>query len=150
MYSLKLILLVVVLVSLTTAYRTAGFTGKASTRFFSPLQHPTKKTRSSSPHHFRNKALQATSPEDVLPAVQRLMQEVSFQSWYLAEEVVPAYAKIDKTGVIGFIATYIEVAIDAGKSVFTSMGVEQGYGISIILFTMLGTFCFLLSSLLFV
>lgn len=82
--------------------------------------------------------------QKTLPHIQQAIQDISFQSWYLAEEVVPAYAKVDKTGIIGGIASYIEVVIDAGKGLFTSVGVEQGYGISIILFTMLGKYSLLL------
>lgn len=54
------------------------------------------------------------------------------QSLLLAEEAVSMYSKVDKTGFIGFFATYIEEAIDLGRSVVGS------YGVSIILFTVLG------------
>lgn len=53
----------------------------------------------------------------------------------LAEEAVSAYSKVDKTGFIGFFATYIEVAIDFGRTLFQKLGVDNAYGYSIILFT---------------
>eukprot|EP01038_Epipyxis_sp_PR26KG_P005688 gene5688-7852_t len=53
-----------------------------------------------------------------------------------ASDVSP-YAKIDKTGFIGFIATYVEIAIDFGHSLFEGLGIKNTYGFSIILFTML-------------
>lgn len=63
-------------------------------------------------------------------------------SWLLADDspaaaaaAVSPYSKIDKTGFIGFIATYIEIAIDFNRGLFTSLGVEHGYGLSIVLFT---------------
>ena len=49
-----------------------------------------------------------------------------------------AYTKTDKTGVIGFFATYIELAIDFGHSMFNKIGIVNSYGYSIILFTLLG------------
>jgi hypothetical protein len=50
----------------------------------------------------------------------------------LADEAVSLYSKVDKTGFIGFFATYIEEAIDFGQRVVGS------YGVAIILFTVLG------------
>lgn len=57
-----------------------------------------------------------------------------------AEEAVSIYSKVDKTGVIGFIATYVEVAIDFGRSIFQKISPQNSYGFSIILFTMLSEF----------
>eukprot|EP01031_Cornospumella_fuschlensis_P029843 gene29843-36033_t len=57
-------------------------------------------------------------------------------SWFLAEEAVSAYSKVDKSGFIGFFATYIEVAIDFGRNVFRGVGIQNAYGISIIMFTL--------------
>jgi len=48
------------------------------------------------------------------------------------------YTKTDKTGVIGCFATYIELAIDFGHSMFNKIGIVNSYGYSIILFTLLG------------
>lgn len=48
------------------------------------------------------------------------------------------YSKVDKTGFIGFIATYIEIAITNGKDLFNYLGLQNSYGCSIILFTLLG------------
>ena len=53
-------------------------------------------------------------------------------SFLIAEEATSLYSKVDKTGFVGFFATYIEEAIDIGRSVVNS------YGLSIILFTILG------------
>jgi YidC/Oxa1 family membrane protein insertase len=54
-----------------------------------------------------------------------------------AEEAVSAYSKVDKTGFIGFIATYVEIAIDAFHSGLQSVGVQNSYGYSIMAFTLL-------------
>jgi len=48
------------------------------------------------------------------------------------------YSKVDKTGFIGFFATYIEMAIDFGHRTLQSAGLQYTYGASIILFTLLG------------
>ena len=52
---------------------------------------------------------------------------------------VGLYTKVDKTGVIGFLATYIELAIDFGHTTLQKVGLKNTYGVSIILFTLLGT-----------
>jgi len=49
------------------------------------------------------------------------------------------YTKVDKTGAIGFLATYIELAIDFGHTTLQALGLKYTYGASIILFTLLGT-----------
>lgn len=54
------------------------------------------------------------------------------QSLPLVDYAVAMYSKVDKTGFIGFIATYMEEAIDLGRSVLGS------YGVPIILFTLIG------------
>ena len=59
-------------------------------------------------------------------------------SFQLADAAVSAYSKVDKTGIIGFLATYIEIGIDLGKNLFQSLGVQNAYGPSILLFTMFG------------
>ena len=56
----------------------------------------------------------------------------------VATEAASVYSKVDKTGFIGFIATYVEYAIDAGHDLFSSMGIKNNYGYSIVLFTVLG------------
>jgi len=63
--------------------------------------------------------------------VDTMLHQFQQNSLMLAEETTNIYKKVDKTGVIGFVATYIEGAIDFGKSLFGS------YGISIIVFTMI-------------
>ncbi|RYH30143.1 hypothetical protein EON65_06170 [archaeon] len=54
----------------------------------------------------------------------------------LAEEAVSTYSKVDKIGLIGFMANYIEVAIDLGSNVFKGVGIQNSYGLSIIVFTL--------------
>jgi hypothetical protein len=54
-----------------------------------------------------------------------------------AEEAVSVYSKVDKTGFIGFLATYVELAIDLGHNIFGSLGLKNNYGYSIIVFTFL-------------
>jgi hypothetical protein len=56
----------------------------------------------------------------------------------ISDVAASAYTKTDKTGVIGFFATYIELAIDFGHSMFNKIGIVNSYGYSIILFTLLG------------
>lgn len=60
-------------------------------------------------------------------------------SWLLSDEAVSVYTKIDKTGFIGSIATYIEIAIDLFQRFFNAAGIKNGYGPAIILFTIIGT-----------
>ena len=55
-----------------------------------------------------------------------------------AAEAVSPYSKVDKTGVIGFIASYVEGAIDGGHSLLQSVGLKYSYGFSIIIFTLFG------------
>jgi len=67
------------------------------------------------------------------------------QSVTVNSEVVPdsntsPYSKVDKTGFIGFFATGIEIAIDFGHDIINKIGVQNSYGFSIILFTILGTY----------
>jgi hypothetical protein len=50
---------------------------------------------------------------------------------------VSIYSKVDKTGVIGTIASYIEMAIDLSHELIQKLGVKDTYGYSIILFTIL-------------
>jgi hypothetical protein len=57
-----------------------------------------------------------------------------------AAEAVNAYSKVDKTGFIGFIATYIEIAIDFFHSTFLNLGVPNSYGYAIIVLTLIGNF----------
>lgn len=47
------------------------------------------------------------------------------------------YSKVDKTGFIGFFANIIEIAIDFGHDIINKLGVQNSYGFSIILFTVL-------------
>jgi len=58
-----------------------------------------------------------------------------------SSEVVPEntspYTKVDKTGFIGFFANGIEIAIDFGHDIINKLGVQNSYGYSIILFTIL-------------
>lgn len=67
-----------------------------------------------------------------------LQQFRDSSSWLLSEEAVSVYSKIDKTGFIGFIATYIEVSIDFFRQTFNNVGIENAYGPAIILFTIFG------------
>lgn len=53
-------------------------------------------------------------------------------------EAASPYSKVDKTGVIGFIATYVEAAIDAGHVLMQKVGIQYSYGFSIMLFTLFG------------
>lgn len=55
-----------------------------------------------------------------------------------AVEAASPYSKIDKTGVIGFIASYVEIAIDGGHTLLQNLGVKYSYGFSIIIFTLFG------------
>ena len=61
-------------------------------------------------------------------------------SLVVAEETLSQYQKVDKTGVIGFIADIIEKAIDLGHVTLQSVGVKYTYGFSICIFTLLSTF----------
>lgn len=57
----------------------------------------------------------------------------SLQNTFLvADEAASMYSKVDKSGFIGFLATYIEQAIDFGQQMVGS------YGVSIVMFTILG------------
>ena len=59
-------------------------------------------------------------------------------SFFVSDESlqqVSAYSKVDKTGFIGFFANIIEQAIDLIHVGLNKVGVENSYGISIILFT---------------
>jgi hypothetical protein len=47
------------------------------------------------------------------------------------------YSKVDKTGPIGFFADTIEQAIDLTSQTFKNLGLANGYGFAIILFTIL-------------
>ena len=64
--------------------------------------------------------------------------DIQQQSLLVAEEAVSAYSKVDKTGFIGFIAEYIEIAIDFAHNLLKQAGLEFTYGYSIILFTIFG------------
>ena len=55
----------------------------------------------------------------------------------VAAEAVSLYSKVDKTGFIGFLANYVEIVIDFTHNVIKGLGVENSYGFSIILFTIL-------------
>jgi adenylosuccinate lyase len=57
----------------------------------------------------------------------------------LADEVAASpYSKVDKTGFIGFFATYIELAIDAAHTLMQNIGFGKNtYSYSIMLFTLL-------------
>jgi hypothetical protein len=59
-------------------------------------------------------------------------------SLLLSEEAASIYTRVDKTGFIGFIATYIEVCIDLFRGVFKAAGIQNAYGPAIILFTIIG------------
>jgi hypothetical protein len=50
---------------------------------------------------------------------------------------VSLYSKVDKTGFIGGCASYIEQAIDLSHNLLQKLGIQNTYGFSIILFTML-------------
>jgi len=50
---------------------------------------------------------------------------------------VSLYSKVDKTGFIGGCASYIEQAIDLSHSLLQKLGIQNTYGFSIILFTIL-------------
>jgi len=50
---------------------------------------------------------------------------------------VSRFSQVDKTGVIGFFADYIEKAIDLVHSLLNGVGVEYSYGIAIIILTCL-------------
>ena len=51
---------------------------------------------------------------------------------------VSLYSKVDKTGFIGGIASTIETVITFFHETLQKAGLENSYGVSIILFTMLG------------
>ncbi len=86
--------------------------------------------------------LNFVDPHSVVESSQSLLNELkpleNLQSFLTADEAVSIYSKIDKTGFIGFIATYIEVAIDFFRSVFAAAGIKNAYGPAIILFTLIG------------
>jgi hypothetical protein len=50
---------------------------------------------------------------------------------------VSIYSKVDKTGFIGGCANYIEQAIDLSHVLLQKLGIQNSYGFSIILFTIL-------------
>jgi hypothetical protein len=50
---------------------------------------------------------------------------------------VSLYSKVDKTGFIGGCANYIEQAIDLSHVLLQKLGIQNTYGFSIILFTIL-------------
>jgi YidC/Oxa1 family membrane protein insertase len=54
----------------------------------------------------------------------------------VASAVAPDIYKVDKTGPIGFIATYIEIAIDAVQQALTDAGIPGAYGFGIIALTL--------------
>jgi YidC/Oxa1 family membrane protein insertase len=54
-----------------------------------------------------------------------------------AEEAVSQYSKVDKTGFIGGIANVIENGIDLAHNGLMKIGMQNTYGISICLFTLL-------------
>ncbi len=56
----------------------------------------------------------------------------------MADEAASIYTKVDKTGVIGFLAGNIEICIDFGRTLLQQIGVQNAYGLSIVLFTILG------------
>jgi hypothetical protein len=60
-------------------------------------------------------------------------------SLMIAEEQVSRYSQVDKTGFIGFVATYVEMAIDFSRNLLQQAGIKDAYGYSIILFTVLST-----------
>lgn len=57
---------------------------------------------------------------------------------------VSPYSKVDKTGFIGGIATYVEYAIDGGHNLLKGLGLKYTYGYAIILFTVFGKKLFFL------
>ena len=61
----------------------------------------------------------------------------------VAAEAVSLYSKVDKTGFIGFLANYVEIVIDFTHNVIKGLGVENSYGFSIILFTILSKYYFI-------
>ena len=78
---------------------------------------------------------------DHIPSFLLSLDDVTDATTKSASAVVEAaspYSKIDKTGVIGFIASYVELAIDGGHSLLQSVGVKYSYGFSIIIFTLFG------------
>eukprot|EP01041_Mallomonas_annulata_P011526 gene11526-24114_t len=54
-----------------------------------------------------------------------------------ADEAVSIYSKVDKTGFIGFIADAIEQGIDFGHATLQKAGIQNTYGFSIVIFTVL-------------
>lgn len=55
----------------------------------------------------------------------------------LADAAVSPYSKLDKSGPIGFLATFVEAGIDLAHNGLSGMGMTSNtYGISIILFTL--------------
>lgn len=78
---------------------------------------------------------------DHLPSFLLSVDDASTSATTAASAVVEAaspYSKVDKTGVIGFIATYVEAAIDAGHVLMQKVGIQYSYGFSIMLFTLFG------------
>lgn len=67
--------------------------------------------------------------EDTAAAVEKVAD---------AAAQVSLYSKVDKTGFIGGIASAIETVITFFHETLQKVGLENSYGVSIILFTMLG------------
>jgi YidC/Oxa1 family membrane protein insertase len=68
---------------------------------------------------------------------ETLLDQNSLNLADVVNEGASVYTKVDKTGVIGFFATYIEKAIDLGHGIIQNFGIDNTYGYSIILFTIL-------------
>jgi YidC/Oxa1 family membrane protein insertase len=102
----------------------------------SPLtKQSSLKARSLTPLNF--------SPNELIDPVQHAAQHMDMHGNDMssmlisAEAAVSAYSKVDKTGFIGFIATYVEVAIDAFHGGLTGVGIQNSYGYAIMAFTLL-------------
>jgi YidC/Oxa1 family membrane protein insertase len=65
------------------------------------------------------------------------LDNLHLPSMLTSEEAASIYTKIDKTGFIGFIATYIEEIIDIFRGVFMAAGIKNAYGPAIMLFTII-------------
>lgn len=82
--------------------------------------------------------LKMHNPMDSMTSIFHSSQLLSDAAIEQAIETTSLYSKVDKTGFIGFIADYVERTIDFGRDVIHNGGIENGYGFSIILFTIFG------------
>jgi membrane protein insertase Oxa1/YidC/SpoIIIJ len=88
----------------------------------------------------RTTALKATIHEDILQSIASPDFSQLHSFLVAADEVMAEsspYTKVDKTGVIGFLSSGIEQAIDISHNLLVTAGVQYSYGFAIIIFTIL-------------